>query len=83
MLTDSQRQKSAGGGGRGRGPPRDYDNPSYGQPSNTSSAPSNVPPGGAAPAAAGAGGQADPYAMCEYMPFASSVTASYHNTNSR
>ncbi|KAK4120343.1 hypothetical protein N657DRAFT_159113 [Parathielavia appendiculata] len=60
---DAARQKSAGGGGRGRGPPRDYDNPSYGQPSNTSSGPTNIPSGGAAPAAAGAGGQADPYAI--------------------
>ena len=71
ILTRLQRQKSAGGGGgggRGRGQHRDYDNPSYGQPSNTSSAPQNVPPGGAAPAAAGSGGQADPYAMCECLP---------------
>ncbi|KAK4035323.1 hypothetical protein C8A01DRAFT_48473 [Parachaetomium inaequale] len=61
---DAARQKSAGGGGRGRGPPRDYDSPNYGQPSNTSSAPMNAPSGGAAPAAAaGSGGQADPYAM--------------------
>jgi far upstream element-binding protein len=59
-----QRQKSAGGG-RGRGPPRDYDNPNYGQPSNPSSAP-NMPTSGAAPAAAGAPGQADPYAICEH-----------------
>ncbi|KAL2192518.1 hypothetical protein P885DRAFT_47484 [Corynascus similis CBS 632.67] len=60
---DAARQKSAGGG-RGRGPPRDYDNPNYGQPSNASSAPVNAPSGGAAPAAAaGSGGQADPYAM--------------------
>ncbi|KAL1841815.1 hypothetical protein VTJ49DRAFT_6568 [Mycothermus thermophilus] len=58
---DAARQKSAGGG-RGRGPPRDYDNPNYGQPSNQSSAPS-VPAGGAAPPAAGAAGQADPYAI--------------------
>ncbi|KAL2126066.1 hypothetical protein VTI74DRAFT_1832 [Chaetomium olivicolor] len=58
---EAARQKSAGGG-RGRGQHRDYDNPNYGQPSNTSSAPSNMPAGGAAPAAAG-GNQADPYAM--------------------
>ncbi|KAK1751154.1 hypothetical protein QBC47DRAFT_84828 [Echria macrotheca] len=59
------RQKSGGGGGpRGR-PPRDYDNPNYGQPSNTSSsAAPNMPPGNpAAPAGAGAPGQPDPYAM--------------------
>jgi far upstream element-binding protein len=61
----SQRQKSGGGGGRGRGQGqggqhRDYDNPSYGQPSNNNSAPQNVQPGGAAPAAAG--GASDPYA---------------------
>jgi hypothetical protein len=65
----SQRQKSGGGGGRGRGQGqggqhRDYDNPSYGQPSNNNSAPQNVQPGGAAPAAAGGG--ADPYAVCTY-----------------
>ncbi|EAQ84277.1 hypothetical protein CHGG_10681 [Chaetomium globosum CBS 148.51] len=61
---DAARQKSAGGGGRGRGPPRDYDSPNYGQSSNPSSAPMNAAPGGAAPAAAaGSGGQPDPYAM--------------------
>ncbi|KAK0614366.1 hypothetical protein B0T14DRAFT_499651 [Immersiella caudata] len=61
---DAARQKSGGGGGRGRGQGqghRDYDNPSYGQPSNNNSAPQNVQPGGAAPAAAGGG--ADPYAI--------------------
>ncbi|KAL2019759.1 hypothetical protein VTK56DRAFT_9203 [Thermocarpiscus australiensis] len=58
------RQKSAGGaGGRGRGQQRDYDDPNYGQPSNNSSAPPNMPSGGAAPAAAGASNQADPYAI--------------------
>jgi len=68
ILTSLQRQKSGGGGGggRGRGPPRDYDNQGYGQPSNPSSAPTGMPAGGAAPAAAaGSGNQADPYAMCE------------------
>ncbi|KAH6622531.1 hypothetical protein F5144DRAFT_332815 [Chaetomium tenue] len=61
---DAARQKSAGGGGRGRGPPRDYDSPNYGQSSNPSSAPMNAAPGGAAPAAAaGSSGQPDPYAM--------------------
>ncbi|KAG7294657.1 hypothetical protein NEMBOFW57_004734 [Staphylotrichum longicolle] len=60
---DAARQKSAGGGGRGRGQHRDFDNPNYGQPSNTSSAPLNVPSAGAAPAAAAGGNQADPYAM--------------------
>ncbi|KAL2148888.1 hypothetical protein VTH82DRAFT_1574 [Thermothelomyces myriococcoides] len=60
---DAARQKSAGGG-RGRGPPRDYDNPNYGQASNTSSAPVNAPSSGTAPAAAaGSGAQADPYAI--------------------
>jgi far upstream element-binding protein len=71
ILTSLQRQKSAGGGGgggRGRGQHRDFDNPSYGQPSNTSSAPSNMPSGGAPPAAAAGGNQADPYAMCECPP---------------
>ncbi|KAK0638967.1 hypothetical protein B0T16DRAFT_462682 [Cercophora newfieldiana] len=61
---EAARQKSGGGGrgrGQGQGQPRDYDNPSYGQPSNNNSAPQNVQPGGAAPAAAG--GQADPYAI--------------------
>ncbi|KAH6621671.1 hypothetical protein B0J18DRAFT_369689 [Chaetomium sp. MPI-SDFR-AT-0129] len=63
---DAAKQKSGGGGGRNRGPPRDYDNPSYGtQHSNANSAPVNAPSGGSAPAAAaaGSGGQADPYAM--------------------
>jgi len=61
---DAARQKS-GGGGRPRGQGqahghRDYDNAGgYGQPSNNNSAPQNVQPVGAAPAAAGA---ADPYA---------------------
>lgn len=81
-----QRQKSAGGG-RGRGPPRDYDNPNYGQPSNASSAPVNAPSGGAAPAAAaGSGGQADPYAMCKCIcgPLSlsmSGITSSYKTTD--
>ncbi|GAB1312607.1 P element somatic inhibitor [Madurella fahalii] len=60
---DAARQKSAGGGGRGRGHHRDYDNPNYGQPSNSSSAPPSMPAGSAAPAAAGSGNQSDPYAM--------------------
>ncbi|KAL2262574.1 hypothetical protein VTK26DRAFT_904 [Humicola hyalothermophila] len=56
------RQKSAGGG-RGRGQHRDYDNPNYGQTSNTSSAPSNIPAGAAPQPAAGTTNAADPYAM--------------------
>lgn len=70
-----QRQKSAGGGGGrggGRGQHRDYDNPNYGQHSNPSSAPQAMPASHAAPA--GAGGQADPYAMCTcQIPFPSSL----------
>ncbi|KAK7735268.1 hypothetical protein SLS53_007658 [Cytospora paraplurivora] len=59
---EAVRQKSNGGGGgggvggRGRGHHRDFDNPNYGQPSNTQQQ-------SVAPAAqAGADGQADPYA---------------------
>lgn len=61
---DVARQKSAGGGGgRGRGQYRDYDNPNYGQPSNTSSAPPSVPASGTTQAPAASGNQADPYAI--------------------
>ena len=67
MLTLRQRQKGAGGGAA-RGPPRghhrDYDSPGYGQPSNSSSGPPQTMPASSAAPAAGAGGQADPYAMC-------------------
>ncbi|AEO71919.1 uncharacterized protein THITE_2124810 [Thermothielavioides terrestris NRRL 8126] len=59
---DAARQKSAGGG-RGRGQHRDYDNPNYGQPSDTRSVAPSVPSGSAAPAAAGTANQADPYAI--------------------
>ncbi|KAK3938864.1 hypothetical protein QBC46DRAFT_159591 [Diplogelasinospora grovesii] len=55
------RDGGGGGGGRGRGQHRDYDNPNYGQHSNNSSAPQNMPNANAPPA--GASGQADPYAM--------------------
>jgi hypothetical protein len=67
VLISMQRQKSAGGG-RGRGQHRDYDNPNYGQPSDTRSVAPSVPSGSAAPAAAGTANQADPYAICECAP---------------
>ncbi|KAK4667586.1 hypothetical protein QC763_311410 [Podospora pseudopauciseta] len=62
-------QNKSGGGGRGghrdgggaRGHHRDYDNPNYGHASNQQNAPQSMPASSATPAA-GAGGEADPYA---------------------
>ncbi|KAK0740033.1 hypothetical protein B0T18DRAFT_392933 [Schizothecium vesticola] len=61
---DAARSKGGpGGGGRGRPPPRDYDNAGYGgQSSNHNSAPASQPQSNPAPAA-GPAGQPDPYAM--------------------
>ncbi|KAK3990784.1 hypothetical protein QBC44DRAFT_61426 [Cladorrhinum sp. PSN332] len=61
---DAAKQKTSGGGRGGppRGQHRDYDNPNYGQPSNSSAAPPAPSSNPAAGASGYAQGQADPYA---------------------
>ena len=65
--TSLQRQKS--GSGRARGQHRDYDNPNYGQSSNTNSTPSTTAVGAATQSSAGSStaNPADPYAPCKRL----------------